>query len=838
MGKTYIGNSNGKAVKPKKIYIGYTGSVTIPGGTTSTTTTKDITNSLSSYFTITQGGGYDGSFPKNGNYYVSDIYGQSSSTAYLGLTAKTAITGLSFDCIVSSEARYDTLSIQYNGSEVKNMSGTETYTWSGNVKSGDYFRFYYEKDGSMDDYDDCGKVGNFKATVTETTTIPDTTVTYNNTARLVKKIYLGVNGVAKLVYSLAAWVLGAAVKTTTQTGQTGSITGSKTYTFNEDTGAITLGSTSSYSMSSLLSSKEPVYTNVSGKTLTYKLVTNSSTSTSSAHYTEGSSSSTSSWYDRGYYLSGKSSYSFNSSTGQYTVSGSRSGYVEDLYNNGNKIYISGGSSLKWYEVDDYSTSTTTSGGGESWGSWYQVFYADWFDNESYDISGAYSSCSVVNGQFVLSGYIGNFTIYGDADEDIANGYYPSTCYTGGGSSVTEYSLYGYSNGTRIDARQGSISSGTTTTTYTYRVRTYTQGSTYHAGGTTTTYTVETYTQTATSNGGSSSGTLDPVFANNTWSQIIEACDTNTVPETWSIGDSKVMNIGGTDYQIDIIGKKSNMLESGFAAPLTFQFHDCYNTKYAMHNTAATGYYNSNMRTTHLPTILAAMPTEVQNAISPVLAVTINSDGSSTDIPFDKLFLLSEYEIFGSTDKTGHLEGIGQYEYYKNGGSTIKYLNGTSQTWWGRSSMKSSWSTNSLFLAVMGEDEYGASSMGGTVGGKNAVIEQVTYGAAPAFCFGCNNATNINLISFTIQLDSYSTSDRPTIQLVAEEGMTLYDWVNSSYFAPLSLYGYSLYSGPTPTGTFGLNNTKISFYLMMTLVGNSTSLKSNHVLTDGGSYRLI
>lgn len=69
---------------------------------------------------------------------------------------------------------------------------------------------------------------------------------------------------------------------------------------------------------------------------------------------------------------------------------------------------------------------------------------------------------------------------------------------------------------------------------------------------------------------------DPVFANNTWEQIIEACHNNEVPDTWKVADQKPMTINGVDYQIDIIGKNHDDYSDGSGkAPLTFQLHDCY-----------------------------------------------------------------------------------------------------------------------------------------------------------------------------------------------------------------------------------------------------------------------
>lgn len=70
--------------------------------------------------------------------------------------------------------------------------------------------------------------------------------------------------------------------------------------------------------------------------------------------------------------------------------------------------------------------------------------------------------------------------------------------------------------------------------------------------------------------------VDPVFANNSWAGVVTACRRGTVPSTWVVGDSMPMTIGGTDYQVDIIGKSHDDYYDGSGkAPLTFQLHDCY-----------------------------------------------------------------------------------------------------------------------------------------------------------------------------------------------------------------------------------------------------------------------
>ena len=180
---------------------------------------------------------------------------------------------------------------------------------------------------------------------------------------------------------------------------------------------------------------------------------------------------------------------------------------------------------------------------------------------------------------------------------------------------------------------------------------------------------------------------DPVFANNTWEQIIEACHNNAVPDTWKVADQKPMTINGVDYQIDIIGKNHDDYSDGSGkAPLTFQLHDCYAYEKQMNSsdTNVGGWTNCAMRNTHLPAILVLMPTEVQNGIREVNKLTSAGNQSSTiNTTADKLFLLSEIEIFGSVYYSKSGEGT-QYDYYKAGNSKEKMLSNYTWDWWERS----------------------------------------------------------------------------------------------------------------------------------------------------------
>ena len=177
---------------------------------------------------------------------------------------------------------------------------------------------------------------------------------------------------------------------------------------------------------------------------------------------------------------------------------------------------------------------------------------------------------------------------------------------------------------------------------------------------------------------------NPVFANNTWEQIIAACHNNEVPETWKVANQKSMTIGNEDYLIDIIGKNHDDYADGSGkAPLTFQLHDCYKLKKVMHTTTTNskGWSRCDMRETSLPIILKQMPTDVQSGIREVNKLTSESNTIVTTA--DKLFLLSEIEIFGSDANSGKGEGM-QYDYYKAGNSKVKNCIDSAIEWWERS----------------------------------------------------------------------------------------------------------------------------------------------------------
>ena len=213
--------------------------------------------------------------------------------------------------------------------------------------------------------------------------------------------------------------------------------------------------------------------------------------------------------------------------------------------------------------------------------------------------------------------------------------------------------------------------------------------------------------------------VSSTFANNTWEDIIAACQKKQVPESWTVGNQKSITIGGTEYLVDIIGKNHDYYaDNSGLAPLTFQLHDCHKNTAWIKNEAASGNWeSSDMRATYIPDIKNQMPAAVKAALRKVNKLTSNGTVLIDPVE-DDLFLLSEVEVYGTAANSFSGEGE-QYGFYKAGGSKIKNLNGSPHIWWLRSPYN--WGSKD-FVAVQAD------------GTQNIFRVNNWYGVAPAFCF--------------------------------------------------------------------------------------------------------
>ena len=132
------------------------------------------------------------------------------------------------------------------------------------------------------------------------------------------------------------------------------------------------------------------------------------------------------------------------------------------------------------------------------------------------------------------------------------------------------------------------------------------------------------------------------------------------------------------------------------------------------------------------TLLAAFPEELRAVMKPNIKYTNNLPEGHNVISasVDYLWLLSEYEIFGSITNTSPLEAEkqAQYQYYIDGNSAIKFTDiswHSESIWWTRSSTPSFESGSKVILSqswcCVGES-----------GETTTATPNYSYGLAPAF----------------------------------------------------------------------------------------------------------
>ena len=204
-----------------------------------------------------------------------------------------------------------------------------------------------------------------------------------------------------------------------------------------------------------------------------------------------------------------------------------------------------------------------------------------------------------------------------------------------------------------------------------------------------------------------------------WAIIKQVSDAGKGQNYWAVGDCKEITMNGkvsdgltlTNYTtwVFIIGFNHNAEREGNG--IAFQGFKAtkngtpvclvdsgYNGRYTsgtwfnMNNTDSNsgGWQASLMRKNVMPLIKAAFPNDLQAVIKPSTIFTAPNTGNialtSTE---DEVFLLAEYEVFGTRKYASSQEPnyLKQYAYYSAGNSKVKYKhNATSAAarWWVRS----------------------------------------------------------------------------------------------------------------------------------------------------------
>lgn len=171
-----------------------------------------------------------------------------------------------------------------------------------------------------------------------------------------------------------------------------------------------------------------------------------------------------------------------------------------------------------------------------------------------------------------------------------------------------------------------------------------------------------------------------------WPVVASVSESGMASKLWSVGDTKTLTVNGVTYTAVILGFNHDTKTAGGKAGITFQLQNCLATTYPMEatNINKNGWTGCVMRQTTMATLLTQLPAALQSSIKQVNKLTSAGNQSATiNTTADKLFLLSEIEVFGSVTNSKAGEGT-QYDYYKAGNSKIKTVNGSAYYWWERS----------------------------------------------------------------------------------------------------------------------------------------------------------
>ena len=177
------------------------------------------------------------------------------------------------------------------------------------------------------------------------------------------------------------------------------------------------------------------------------------------------------------------------------------------------------------------------------------------------------------------------------------------------------------------------------------------------------------------------------LATSSWAEISEISKAGDAAGMFSIGDVKDISVNGVSYSAHIIGFDHDTPVDISAygrnkVGITFQLVDCLGTKYPMENKRLrmNNWSDSSMRTSVMSNIFNNLTSELQNVIVTVRKTSAkNSNGEIVTTP-DNCFLLSEFEVWGENQWSTNTPGETQYDFYVNGNSKIKSINGTASTW--------------------------------------------------------------------------------------------------------------------------------------------------------------
>ncbi len=241
-----------------------------------------------------------------------------------------------------------------------------------------------------------------------------------------------------------------------------------------------------------------------------------------------------------------------------------------------------------------------------------------------------------------------------------------------------------------------------------------------------------------------------------WEDIRRVSDAGLGQGYFSVSERKAVTLSGTvgsqslsgTYYCYIIGFDHNSSKEG-TNRIHFQFgynaldngtqiafidssYGSSNTGACFHmnssNSNSGGWNSSYARTTLCPAFKNAMPSDLQAVLKTVTKYSDNTGGGSNTASYvtattDEVFLLAEYEVFGSRSYANSAEQNyqAQYDYYTSANSKVRYRHsatGSTALWW----LRSVYAVISGYFCIVG-----------TSGSATSTSASRSYGFAPAFC---------------------------------------------------------------------------------------------------------
>lgn len=184
--------------------------------------------------------------------------------------------------------------------------------------------------------------------------------------------------------------------------------------------------------------------------------------------------------------------------------------------------------------------------------------------------------------------------------------------------------------------------------------------------------------------------LEPETITDSWSEIFAAEQDGTYSTKYSIGDTKMLDLGTEgQHLMEIVAFDTDDKADGTGkAKITWISKDQLNTAHNMNSTSTTagGWEQSEMRSYLKNTIKPLIPETVRNAIVPVTKISSTYSGAivvNGQTTTDDVWIPSNHEV-SPTTTTYESTGSTYSSKFTNATSKIKKRNGSAGNWWLRS----------------------------------------------------------------------------------------------------------------------------------------------------------